>query len=83
MLIVGQFAMVAVVPVVVLTATVLRNANLRALRWWAVAVGATYASGLAAWAIGPDRAGAPRRTSTLCTRRSSWPPPSRSSSATT
>lgn len=55
-LIVGEFAMLAVVPVIVLTAAVFRDAQLRALRWWAVAVAATYASGLAAWVIGPDRA---------------------------
>ncbi|MQY09916.1 hypothetical protein SRB5_00190 [Streptomyces sp. RB5] len=53
---VGQFAMLAVVPVVVLTVTVFRDARLRALRWWTAAVAGSYATGLAAWAIGPDRA---------------------------
>ncbi|MEU3072844.1 hypothetical protein [Streptomyces laurentii] len=56
MLIVGQFAMVAIAPVVVLTVAVFRDARLRAQRWWAAAVTGLYASGLAAWAIGPDRA---------------------------
>src|SRR4051794_24243393 len=55
-LILGEFAMLAIVPVAILTVSVFRNAQLRALRWWAAAVGAAYASGLAAWAIGPDRA---------------------------
>lgn len=55
-LVVGQFAMVAVAPVVVLTVAVFRDARLRALRWWAAAVAGLYAGGLVAWAIGPDRA---------------------------
>jgi uncharacterized membrane protein YhaH (DUF805 family) len=55
-LIAGDFAMLAIVPVIMLTVKVFRDARLRALRWWAVAVAALYASGLAAWAIGPDRA---------------------------
>jgi len=55
-LILGEFAMLAVVPVVLLTVQVFRDARLRALRWWAVAVAAAYASGLAVWALGPDRA---------------------------
>ncbi|MGW6128733.1 hypothetical protein ACWFNE_01775 [Cellulomonas sp. NPDC055163] len=56
LLVPGGFAMLAVVPVVTLTVRTLRDARLRALRWWAVAVAAAYASGLAAWAVRPDRA---------------------------
>lgn len=55
-LVVGQFAMLAIVPVVVATVAVFRDARLRALRWWAAALAALYTAGLAAWAIGPDRA---------------------------
>jgi hypothetical protein len=55
-LVAGQFAMVAVVPVTIVLVAVFRNARLRALRWWAVALGVAYAAGLALWAIGPDRA---------------------------
>ncbi|GAA0899292.1 hypothetical protein GCM10009557_75130 [Virgisporangium ochraceum] len=55
-LVAGQFAMVAVVPVTIVLVAVFRNAHLRALRWWAAALGAAYAAGLALWAIGPDRA---------------------------
>jgi hypothetical protein len=55
-LIVGQFAMVAIVPVALVLIGTLRDARLRALRWWAAALGAAYALPLALWAIGPDRA---------------------------
>lgn len=55
-LIVGQFAMVAVVPVAIVLIGTLRNARLRALRWWAAGLAAAYATPLVLWAIGPDRA---------------------------
>lgn len=55
-LVLGEFAMLAVVPAVVLTVVVLRDARLRSLRGWAVVAAAVYASGLVAWALGPDRA---------------------------
>jgi hypothetical protein len=54
-LVAGDFAFLAAVPVVILAVTTFRNARLRALRWWAVAVATTYGSGLVAWALGPDR----------------------------
>ncbi|MET0188283.1 MAG: hypothetical protein ABW212_04740 [Pseudonocardia sediminis] len=56
LLVVGQFAMLAVVPVALVLAGTLRDARLRALRWWAAALTAAYAVPLALWAIGPDRA---------------------------
>ncbi|AHH99087.1 hypothetical protein GCM10010174_68490 [Kutzneria viridogrisea] len=55
-LIVGQFAMVAVVPVALVLIGVLRDTRLRALRWWAAALAVAYAIPLALWAIGPHRA---------------------------
>ncbi|MEV0087158.1 hypothetical protein [Saccharopolyspora sp. NPDC050642] len=55
-LIIGQFAMVAVVPVALALIGTLSDARLRALRWWAAALAAVYAIPLALWAIGPDRA---------------------------
>jgi hypothetical protein len=55
-LVIGQFAMVAVVPVVLVVVGTLRNARLRALRWWAGGLAAAYALPLALWAIGPERA---------------------------
>lgn len=55
-LVIGQFAMVAIAPVALVLIGTLRNARLRALRWWSAALAAAYAIPLAAWAIGPDRA---------------------------
>ena len=55
-MIVGQFAMLAIVPVAVVVTTTLRDARLRHLRPWAAGLAAAYATPLALWAIGPDRA---------------------------
>jgi hypothetical protein len=55
-LVVGQFAMLAIVPVALVLVGTLRDARLRALRWWAVALAAAYATPLVLWAVGPDRA---------------------------
>ncbi|MEU5695012.1 hypothetical protein [Actinosynnema sp. NPDC020468] len=54
--VVGQFAMIAVVPVAVVLIGTLRTGRLRALRGWAVLLTTAYALPLALWAIGPDRA---------------------------
>ncbi|MFC9433594.1 hypothetical protein [Nocardia sp. NPDC057030] len=55
-LIIGQFAMVAVVPVAIALIGTLRDARLRALRWFAAALAATYAVPLAIWRLRPDPA---------------------------
>jgi hypothetical protein len=55
-MIVGGFAMLAIVPVTVVVVGLLRDARLRALRWWGAALALAYATPLALWAIGPDRA---------------------------
>ncbi|RKT54642.1 hypothetical protein [Saccharothrix australiensis] len=55
-LVIAQFAMVSVVPVLVVLIGVLRDPHLRTLRWWASALTAAYALPLALWAIGPERA---------------------------
>ena len=55
-LVIGQFAMLAIVPVALVLSGVLRSTGLRSLRWWSVALAAVYATPLALWAIGPDRA---------------------------
>ncbi|QWF77782.1 hypothetical protein [Amycolatopsis sp. CA-230715] len=55
-LVLGQFAMIAIVPVALVLIGTLRDARLRALRWWAAALTAAYATPLALWAIGPERA---------------------------
>ncbi|MFD6157033.1 hypothetical protein ACFWF7_04790 [Nocardia sp. NPDC060256] len=55
-LIVGQFAMVAVVPVTVVLIGTLRDARLRSLRPWAGALAVAYAVPLGIWILRPDRA---------------------------
>ena len=55
-MVIGGFAMLAIVPVTVAVVGILRDARLRALRWWAAALAVAYATPLALWAIGPDRA---------------------------
>jgi hypothetical protein len=55
-MVVGQFAMLAIIPVAIVLTTALRDARLRALRWWAAGLAAAYATPLVLWAIGPDRA---------------------------
>lgn len=50
-LIIGQFAMVAVVPVVIALIGTLRDARLRPLRCFAVALAAAYAVPLAIWRL--------------------------------
>jgi len=71
-LIAGEFAMMAIVPVGIAVLTTVRNPGLRKLRPWAAALGALYTLALAMWAIGPDRAPASPRTST---RPSPWSSP--------
>ncbi len=56
LLVIGQFAFLAVVPVVVAVIFTLRDAHSRALRWWVAAVAAAYAAPLLIWALRPDRA---------------------------
>jgi hypothetical protein len=55
-LVVGQFAMLAIIPVALVLIGTLRDTRLHALRWWSAALAATYATPLVLWAIGPDRA---------------------------
>ncbi|MFI7000118.1 hypothetical protein [Nocardia sp. NPDC050175] len=55
-LIVGQFAMVAVVPVTVVLVGTLCKARLRSLRPWAVTLAAAYAVPLGIWILRPDGA---------------------------
>jgi len=55
-LIIGQFAMLAIVPVAVVVTTTWRHKHLRPLRAWAAGLATLYAIPLALWAIGPDRA---------------------------
>ena len=55
-LVIGQFAMLAIIPVALALTATLRHARLRALRPWTGALTATYALALILWAAGPDRA---------------------------
>ncbi|WP_223884914.1 hypothetical protein [Nocardia colli] len=55
-LIIGQFAMVAVVPVVIALIGTLRDARLRPLRCFAVALAAAYAVPLGIWRLRSDPA---------------------------
>ncbi|WP_433654391.1 hypothetical protein ACQPW1_27145 [Nocardia sp. CA-128927] len=55
-LIVGQFAMVAVIPVTVVLVGTFRDVRLRRLRCWAGALAAAYAVPLGIWIFRPDRA---------------------------
>ncbi|MFI5776330.1 hypothetical protein [Nocardia sp. NPDC051570] len=52
-LIIGQFALVAAVPVAIVSIGSLRN---RRLRWWATALATAYAIPLCLWILRPDRA---------------------------
>jgi hypothetical protein len=55
-LVIGQFAMLAIVPVTLALVATLRDARLRRLRRWTAALATAYAVPLILWAIGPDRA---------------------------
>ncbi|GLZ37176.1 hypothetical protein [Actinokineospora sp. NBRC 105648] len=55
-LVLGQFALIAGIPIAVVLVGALRNPRSRALRWWAGALGAAYAAPVALWLIGPSSA---------------------------
>lgn len=55
-LVVGQFAMVAVLPVALVLVGTLRDARLRALRWWSAGLAVAYAIPLTVYVTRPDRA---------------------------
>ncbi|MGZ4453338.1 MAG: hypothetical protein ACXVDH_09190 [Nocardioides sp.] len=55
-LIAGEFAMMAIIPVAVVVATTWRTPGLRRLRPWAAGLAGLYAVPLVMWALGPDRA---------------------------
>ncbi|ARJ06837.1 hypothetical protein GCM10010988_21630 [Cnuibacter physcomitrellae] len=55
-LLLGQFALLAAVPVALAVIFTLRDARSRALRWWVGALAVAYAAPLAIWAFRPDRA---------------------------
>lgn len=55
-MILGQFALFAALPVMVLMIGTLADARIRALRWWAGLVTALYAVPLAIWLLRSDGA---------------------------
>lgn len=55
-LMIGQFAMVAIVPVTLVVIGTLRDARMRPLRWWAAGLAVAYATPLAVWALRADPA---------------------------
>lgn len=55
-MVLGQFAMLAIVPVLVLLIASLAAARVRALRWYTGVLAAVYATPLIIWAVRPDGA---------------------------
>lgn len=55
-MVLGQFAMLAIVPLGVLVVGSFVSARARMLRWWTVALAATYATPLIIWIARPDGA---------------------------
>ncbi len=55
-LVLGQFALLAALPVLTLVIATFADARLRAMRWWVGALAVAYATPLAIWAFNPDRA---------------------------
>ncbi|WP_309619798.1 hypothetical protein [Salinibacterium sp.] len=55
-LLIGQFAMVAIVPVLLILVGALRDARIKPLRWWAALLTALYATPLVIWALRSDPA---------------------------
>ncbi|SHF56963.1 hypothetical protein [Streptoalloteichus hindustanus] len=55
-LVLGQFALIAGIPVAVVLISALRDPRSPALRWWAGALAAIYAAPLAFWLVGPSSA---------------------------
>ena len=55
-LMVGQFALVAALPVALITYGTIKDRRVRALRWWAGALAILYATPLVFWLTRPDGA---------------------------
>jgi len=55
-LVIAQFSMLAVVPVLIVLLGALLNARARTLRWWAILLAAVYATPLVIWILRPDGA---------------------------
>ncbi|MDD7928200.1 hypothetical protein [Microbacterium thalli] len=55
-LVLGEFALLAAVPVVVLIVATLRDPRMRSMRWWIAALAIAYATPLAVWLLRPGGA---------------------------
>lgn len=55
-LVIGQFAMLAIIPVILVLIAAMRDTRLRAVRSWSIALSAAYATPLIIWIIRPDGA---------------------------
>jgi hypothetical protein len=55
-MVIGQFAFLAVIPVLVVLISSVRVEGLRAVRPWAIALGITYSAPLLLWLIRPNGA---------------------------
>ena len=55
-LVIGQFAFLAIVPVVLVLVRSLRDERLRAIRTWSIALAGTYATPLVIWLVRPNGA---------------------------
>ena len=55
-MVLGQFAMLAIVPVALVTIGTFRDDRVRPLRWWAALMAGLYLVPLALWRLNPDGA---------------------------
>jgi hypothetical protein len=55
-MVLGQFAMLAILPLAVVVVAAFVDARARALRWWVGALALAYATPLAIWLLRPDGA---------------------------
>ena len=56
LLVLGQFSMLAIIPLAALVVATLADARVRALRWWTGLLAVLYLTPLAIWLIRPDGA---------------------------
>nr|WP_042197716.1 hypothetical protein [Kibdelosporangium sp. MJ126-NF4]CEL23132.1 hypothetical protein [Kibdelosporangium sp. MJ126-NF4]CTQ90270.1 hypothetical protein [Kibdelosporangium sp. MJ126-NF4] len=55
-MVLGQFAFLAGIPIVIVLVGTLRDRRLRPMRWWTAALTAAYAIPMAFWLLGPSDA---------------------------
>ena len=55
-MVLGQFSMLAIIPVALVLVGTLRDTRIRALRWWAGLLTLSYVTPLAIWLLRPDGA---------------------------